>query len=37
MIVAEVTQPPFLESWTTEKEAGLERLKKKDINMGDTA
>ena len=36
-IVAEGTQPPLLESWTTDNEAGLERLKKKDIKMGDTA
>ena len=37
MIVAEGTQPPLLESWTTENEAELERLKKKDIKMGGTA
>ena len=36
-IVAEGTQPPFLESWTTENEAELERLNNKYINMGDTA
>ena len=36
-IVAEGNQPPLLESWTTDNEAEIERLKKKDINMGDTA
>ena len=36
-IVAEGNQPPLLESWTTENEADIERLKKKDIKMGDTA
>ena len=36
-IVAEGTQPPLLESCTTENEAELERLKKKDIKMGYTA
>ena len=33
MIVAEGTQPPLLESCTTENEAELERLKKKDTKM----
>ena len=37
MIVAEGTQPPLLESWTTENEAEFEKLKKKNIKMGDTA
>ena len=36
-IVSEGTQPPLLEIWTTDNEAGLKRLKKKDIKMGDTA
>ena len=36
-IVAEGTQPPLLESWTTENEAELERLKKKDVKIRDTA
>ena len=36
-IVAEGTQQHLLESWTTDNEAELERLKKKGINMGDTA
>ena len=36
-IVPEGNQPPLLESWTTEKETALERLKKKDIKIGDTA
>ena len=35
-IVAEGTQPPLLEIWTTENEAELERLKRRDIKMGDT-
>ena len=33
-IVAEGTQPPLLESWTTENEAELERLKKNYIRWG---
>ena len=37
MIFSEGTQPPLLESWTTDNEAELERLNKKDIKMGDTA
>ena len=37
MIVAEGTQPPLLESWSTENEAKLERLKNKDTKMGDTS
>ena len=36
-MVAEGTQPPLLESWTTENEAELERLKKKYIKMENTA
>ena len=36
-IVAEGTQPHLLESWTTENEAELEQLKKKDVKTGDTA
>ena len=36
-IFAEGTQPHLLESWTNENEAEIERLKKKDIKMGDTA
>ena len=36
-IVAEGNQPPLLESWTTENEADIERLKKKYIKIGDTA
>ena len=36
-IVAEGNQLPLLESWTTDNEAELERLKKKDVQMGDTA
>ena len=36
-IVAEGTQPPLLESWTTDNEAELEGLKKKGFEMGDTA
>ena len=36
-IAAEGTQPPLLESWTTENEAEIERPNQKDIKMGDTA
>ena len=36
MIVAEGTQLPLLESWTTENESELDQIKKKDIKMGDT-
>ena len=36
-IVSEQTQPPLLEIWTTDNEAELKRIKKKDIKMGDTA
>ena len=36
-IVAEGTQPPLLEIWTTENEAELERLNNMEIKMGGTA
>ena len=36
MIVPEGTQPPLFEIWTTDNEAELERLKKKDIKMEET-
>ena len=36
-IVVGNVQPPSYEKWTVEREAGLVKLRKKDITIGDTA